>query len=107
MYVSLEKFKGVYFLVFASFCFFFSPFLDQLILYFGGLIHFRMGAASVMMGDGCYKFGQSRSERNDLMLMAMEEKAKEEKAKSASRQIYLTFPADITFKDEDVSNYFR
>lgn len=88
-----------------SFCFillFFSPFLDQLILYFGGLIHFRMGAASVMMGDGCYKFGQSRSERNDLMLMAMEEKAK-----SASRQIYLTFPADITFKDEDVSNYFR
>ncbi|KAG8653047.1 hypothetical protein MANES_06G161900v8 [Manihot esculenta] len=61
----------------------------------------RMGAASVMMGDGCYKFGQSRSERNDLMLMAMEEKAK-----SASRQIYLTFPADSTFKDEDVSNYF-
>lgn len=56
----------------------------------------------MMMGDGCYKFGQSRSERNDLMLMAMEEKAK-----SASRQIYLTFPADSTFKDEDVSNYFR
>jgi hypothetical protein len=30
-----------------------------------------------------------------------------EKANSASRQIYLTFPADSSFKDEDVSNYFR
>lgn len=24
-----------------------------------------------------------------------------------SRQIYLTFPADSTFREEDVSNYFR
>ncbi|KAL0287652.1 UNVERIFIED_CONTAM: Zinc finger CCCH domain-containing protein 55 [Sesamum angustifolium] len=28
-------------------------------------------------------------------------------ASSSSRQIYLTFPADSTFKEEDVSNYFR
>lgn len=26
---------------------------------------------------------------------------------SASQQIYLTFPADSTFSEEDVSNYFR
>lgn len=26
---------------------------------------------------------------------------------STSRQIYLTFPADSTFKEEDVSSYFR
>lgn len=26
---------------------------------------------------------------------------------SASRQIYLTFPADSTFTEEDVSNYFK
>jgi len=26
---------------------------------------------------------------------------------SASRQIYLTFPADSTFSEADVSNYFR
>ncbi|KDP22121.1 hypothetical protein JCGZ_25952 [Jatropha curcas] len=61
----------------------------------------RMGAASVLMGDEIHKFGQFRSERNDLLAMAIEEKAN-----SASRQIYLTFPADSTFKDEDVSNYF-
>ncbi|KAF2287409.1 hypothetical protein GH714_039840 [Hevea brasiliensis] len=62
----------------------------------------RMRAASAMMGDEFHKFGQFHSERNDLLVMAMEEKAN-----SASRQIYLTFPADSTFKDEDVSNYFR
>lgn len=28
-------------------------------------------------------------------------------ASSSARQIYLTFPADSTFKEEDVSNYFR
>ncbi|KAG8638307.1 hypothetical protein MANES_14G004700v8 [Manihot esculenta] len=61
----------------------------------------RIGAASVMMGDEFHRFGQFHSERNDLLVMAMEEKAN-----SASRQIYLTFPADSSFKDEDVSNYF-
>ncbi|WCJ36863.1 Zinc finger CCCH domain-containing protein 55 [Euphorbia peplus] len=61
----------------------------------------RMGAASLLMGDEIHKFGQFRPERNEFLAMAMEEKAN-----SASRQIYLTFPADSTFKDEDVSNYF-
>ncbi|XP_057988772.1 zinc finger CCCH domain-containing protein 55 isoform X2 [Hevea brasiliensis] len=61
----------------------------------------RMRAASAMMGDEFHKFGLFHSERNDLLVMAMEEKAN-----SASRQIYLTFPADSAFKDEDVSNYF-
>lgn len=28
-------------------------------------------------------------------------------ANSSARQIYLTFPADSTFKEEDVSGYFR
>lgn len=28
-------------------------------------------------------------------------------ASSSAQQIYLTFPADSTFKEEDVSNYFR
>ncbi|XP_065867351.1 zinc finger CCCH domain-containing protein 55-like [Euphorbia lathyris] len=60
----------------------------------------RMGAASLLMGDELHKFGQFRPDR-DFLAMAMEEKAN-----SASRQIYLTFPADSTFKDEDVSNYF-
>lgn len=27
-------------------------------------------------------------------------------ASSSARQIYLTFPADSTFKEEDVSSYF-
>ncbi|XP_022756224.1 zinc finger CCCH domain-containing protein 55-like isoform X2 [Durio zibethinus] len=47
------------------------------------------------------RFAQGRSERNDVLAMGLAEKAN-----SASKQIYLTFPADSTFKDEDVSNYF-
>ena len=54
-----------------------------------------------MMGDEYQKFGISRNERNDFLALAAE------KRNSASRQIYLTFPADSTFKDEDVSEYFR
>lgn len=48
------------------------------------------------MSDGLmHKFGRSRLERGDLVMNPV------------SRQIYLTFPADSTFKEEDVSNYFR
>ncbi|KAG2674793.1 hypothetical protein I3760_13G154500 [Carya illinoinensis] len=54
-----------------------------------------------MMGEDFFKFGRCRPERNDLLAMASTEKLN-----SASRQIYLTFPADSTFKDEDVSEYF-
>jgi phosphoserine phosphatase len=59
-------------------------------------------AAAFMMGEDFYKFGRSRPERTDFLAMASAEKVN-----SASRQIYLTFPADSTFKDEDVSEYFR
>ncbi|XP_041995824.1 zinc finger CCCH domain-containing protein 53-like [Salvia splendens] len=46
---------------------------------------------SLVMGDGMHKFGRGRGE------FAMN---------PGSRQIYLTFPADSTFKEEDVSIYF-
>lgn len=55
-----------------------------------------------MMGEDFYKFGRCRPERNDFLAMASLEKVN-----AASRQIYLTFPADSSFKDEDVSEYFR
>ena len=54
----------------------------------------RAAAAALMMGEDMHKFGRSRLDRNDLV-------------NPASRQIYLTFPADSTFREEDVSNYFR
>lgn len=40
---------------------------------------------------------RTRMERGDFAGMA----------NPGSRQIYLTFPADSTFTEEDVSNYFR
>ncbi|KAJ6777619.1 ZINC FINGER CCCH DOMAIN-CONTAINING PROTEIN 55 [Salix koriyanagi] len=59
----------------------------------------RFGTA--MTSDEFYKFGRTRGVRNDFLAMGMVEMAN-----SASRQIYLTFPAESSFKDEDVSNYF-
>ncbi|KAF4369758.1 hypothetical protein G4B88_028364 [Cannabis sativa] len=59
-------------------------------------------AAALMMGEDFYKFGRCRPERNDFLSMSAAEKMN-----SASRQIYLTFPAESTFKDEDVSEYFN
>ncbi|GFP84280.1 zinc finger CCCH domain-containing protein 53 [Phtheirospermum japonicum] len=47
----------------------------------------------LMMGDGIHKFGR----RSDFGLNCVNH---------VSRQIYLTFPADSNFKEEDVSNYF-
>ncbi|KAJ0021690.1 hypothetical protein Pint_31002 [Pistacia integerrima] len=61
----------------------------------------RVAAAALLLGDELYKFGHGRAERNDFLAMGLGEKGS-----SANRQIYLTFPADSTFKDEDVSNYF-
>ncbi|XVF69587.1 hypothetical protein PTKIN_Ptkin11bG0093200 [Pterospermum kingtungense] len=58
-------------------------------------------AAALMLGEDICKFAQGRSERNDFWALRLSEMAN-----SASKQIYLTFPADSTFKDEDVSNYF-
>lgn len=56
-----------------------------------------------MMGEDLHKFGRSsRLERNEFSL-----NGSAGIVNPASRQIYLTFPADSTFKEEDVSNYFR
>ncbi|KAI3723784.1 hypothetical protein L2E82_35542 [Cichorium intybus] len=55
-------------------------------------------SAALMMGEDFHKFGRFRPDRHDLMGLG--------NSSSSSRQIYLTFPADSTFKEEDVSNYF-
>ena len=55
-------------------------------------------AALMLGGDDAHKFmGRPRLDRADLASMM----------NPGSRQIYLTFPADSTFREEDVSNYFR
>jgi len=59
-------------------------------------------AAAFMMGEEFCGFGWDRAERNDFL-----SPISGDKPNSASRQIYLTFPAESTFKDEDVSEYFR
>ncbi|KAF0907560.1 hypothetical protein E2562_018371 [Oryza meyeriana var. granulata] len=59
----------------------------------------RAAAAAALMlgGDEAHKFmGRSRLDRVDFASMM----------NPGSRQIYLTFPADSTFREEDVSNYF-
>ncbi|KAF8022247.1 hypothetical protein BT93_G2401 [Corymbia citriodora subsp. variegata] len=61
-------------------------------------VHRAAAAAALMMGDDFYKYGRSRLERSDFSVNGC--------VNPASRQIYLTFPADSTFKEEDVSNYF-
>ncbi|XVF47328.1 hypothetical protein PTKIN_Ptkin03bG0100700 [Pterospermum kingtungense] len=61
----------------------------------------RSASAALMMGDELHKFGRCRPERNDFAAMGLGGAIN-----SGSRQIYLTFPADSTFKEEDVSNYF-
>lgn len=59
--------------------------------------------AAMMLGEDAHKFSpRSRIERSDYLNalnggMVMN---------PGSRQIYLTFPADSTFREEDVSNYF-
>lgn len=53
-----------------------------------------------MMGEEMNKFARSpRQERSEFAMNGM--------VNPVSRQIYLTFPADSTFREEDVSNYFR
>lgn len=60
----------------------------------------RAAATAFMMGsEDLHKFGRTRLERNEFALNGC--------VNPASRQIYLTFPADSTFREEDVSNYFR
>ncbi|RVW40712.1 Zinc finger CCCH domain-containing protein 53 [Vitis vinifera] len=79
----------VKFLAFGSFpCIHFSTF------------HSSRAAAALMMGDDMHKFGRSRLERGEFM------NGGAGMVNPGSRQIYLTFPADSTFREEDVSNYF-
>ncbi|KAM1811938.1 hypothetical protein ACFX12_028520 [Malus domestica] len=61
----------------------------------------RAAAASLMMGDDMHKFSRSRLERTDFSM-----NGGAGIVNPASRQIYLTFPANSTFREEDVSNYF-
>ncbi|KAL5760385.1 hypothetical protein ACOSQ2_019223 [Xanthoceras sorbifolium] len=61
----------------------------------------RAAAAALMMSEDMHKFGRSRLERNDFSM-----NGGAGMVNPASRQIYLTFPADSTFREEDVSNYF-
>lgn len=61
---------------------------------------YRAVAAALMMCEEMNKFsGFPRLERSEFAMDGM--------VNPVSRQIYLTFPADSTFKEEDVSNYFR
>ncbi|KAL1197599.1 Zinc finger CCCH domain-containing protein 46 [Cardamine amara subsp. amara] len=62
----------------------------------GSPFQFSPNGANLLQGEAqraasLMKLGSWRAERTDL---------------SASRQIYLTFPADSMFAEEDVSNYF-
>ncbi|XP_077235921.1 zinc finger CCCH domain-containing protein 53-like isoform X3 [Tasmannia lanceolata] len=58
-------------------------------------------AAALMLGEDSHKFStrSMRMERNDFSIGGG-------MINPGSRQIYLTFPADSTFREEDVSNYF-
>lgn len=58
-------------------------------------------AAALMMGDDMHILSRSRFEGGDFGL-----NGGAGISNPGSRQIYLTFPADGTFKEEDVSNYF-
>lgn len=58
----------------------------------------RSAAAALMMGEEFHKLNRVRMARNEFSGMD---------SNPGSRQIYLTFPADSTFKEEDVSNYFN
>ncbi|CAL5402683.1 unnamed protein product [Camellia sinensis] len=54
------------------------------------------GQHSVILAEDASKYMENRSERNDPGPIV-----------SGSRQIYLTFPAESTFTEEDVANYFN
>ncbi|XLU61523.1 hypothetical protein S245_020732, partial [Arachis hypogaea] len=60
----------------------------------------KVVAAALMISEDLHKFERLRLERSDFSLNIPR------MVNPASRQIYLTFPADSTFRKEDVSNYF-
>lgn len=53
------------------------------------------GQHAVILAEDAIKYAESRAEKSDPGPIV-----------SGSRQIYLTFPADSTFTEDDVSNYF-
>ncbi|CAL5346067.1 unnamed protein product [Camellia sinensis] len=57
-------------------------------------------ATALMMGEDMHKFRLSWLDRNEFPM-----NSGLEMVNPGSRQIYLTFPADSTFREEDVSNY--
>ncbi|KAE9620247.1 putative transcription factor C3H family [Lupinus albus] len=65
-------------------------------------IHFLMQRQNDSQRAEFYKFGRCSSERNEFLAMLAAGKQN-----PSSRQIYLTFPSESTFKDQDVSEYFR
>ncbi|XP_074310574.1 zinc finger CCCH domain-containing protein 53-like isoform X2 [Silene latifolia] len=58
----------------------------------------QRSAAALMMSEDFHKLNRIRMARNEFAGMD---------CNPGSRQIYLTFPADSSFKEEDVSNYFN
>ncbi|KAL2941997.1 Zinc finger CCCH domain-containing protein 53 [Bienertia sinuspersici] len=58
----------------------------------------QRSAAALMMGEEFHKLNRARMARNEFSGLD---------SNPGSRQIYLTFPADSTFKEEDVSSYFN
>ncbi|GAB4827789.1 hypothetical protein Ancab_034675 [Ancistrocladus abbreviatus] len=60
----------------------------------------QRAAAALVMGDEMHKFSRSRLDRAEFLMNGRGD------SNPGSRQIYLTFPADSTFREEDVSNYF-
>ncbi|CAL1409655.1 unnamed protein product [Linum trigynum] len=63
----------------------------------------QRSAAALMMGDELHKFSRCRPERStDFSPLGLGGGI----LNPSARQIYLTFPADSTFREEDVSNYF-
>ncbi|WOL17627.1 zinc finger CCCH domain-containing protein 54-like isoform X1 [Canna indica] len=60
------------------------------------LIEKPHGQHSVVLAEDAPKHLEGRNERNDLSPTV-----------SSSHQIYLTFPAESTFTEDDVSNYFK
>ncbi|KAF8009233.1 hypothetical protein BT93_J0275 [Corymbia citriodora subsp. variegata] len=61
----------------------------------------RSTAPELMLREEVHKFGRIQSERIDFSGLGLGGASS-----PGSRQIYLTFPADSTFREEDVSNYF-
>lgn len=54
------------------------------------------GQHAVILAEDSPKYADHRNEKGDPGPIV-----------SGSRQIYLTFPAESTFSEDDVSNYFR